>query len=102
MELKSKHQKLVEQALKRPGVKKAYDELEEEFSLLATLVHARQIAGKTQAEVAEAMGTTTSVVGRLESSGGKQRHSPTLATLQRYAHALGYTLKLKLVSEGHR
>ena len=99
MNTNNRHQKLVEKALKRPGVKKAYDELEEEFYLLATLIQARQVAGKTQAEVAKAMGTTTSVVGRLESSGGKKRHSPTLVTLQRYAHALGYILKLKLVAE---
>ena|SRR3990167_908968 len=96
-----KHKKLVAQAMKRPGVKKAYDELEEEFTLLEILVHARQVAGKTQAEVAREMGTTTSVIGRLESAGGKQQHSPTLSTLRRYAKALGYQLSIKLVGAHH-
>lgn len=43
------------------------------------------------------MGTTTSVVGRLETGGGKKHHSPTLATLQKYARAVGCQLQLKLV-----
>ena len=97
-----KHTKLVEQAIKRPGVRQAYDELEEEFALLETLVQARQTAGKTQAEVAKEMGTTTSVIGRLESAGGKQQHSPTLSTLRRYAKALGYQLSIKLVMSKSR
>jgi hypothetical protein len=50
MKENNSHQKLVAKALKRQDVKKAYDELEEEFSLLAALVQTRQIAGKTQTE----------------------------------------------------
>ena len=88
-------------ALARPGVKKAYDALGEEFSILNELLAARMRTGKTQAEVAEAMNTTVSVVGRLESAGGKHKHSPTITTLQRYAHALGCVLQVKLVSEQH-
>ena len=58
---------------------------------------ARTAAGVTQAEVAERIGTTQSAVARLESGGGK--HSPSIATLQKYAHALGCRLELRLVSE---
>lgn len=46
MDTNNRHQKLVEKALKRPGVKKAYDKLEAEFYLLTKLVQARQITGK--------------------------------------------------------
>ena len=42
----------------------------------------------TQAEVAVRIGTTQSAVARLESA--ESRHSPSIATLQRYAKALGY------------
>jgi hypothetical protein len=45
----------------------------------------------------KAMGTSTSVVGRLETGGGKEKHSPTLATLEKYAKAVGCVLCLKLV-----
>ncbi len=48
MHTNNRHQKLVAKALKRPDVKKAYDELEEEFSLLARLVQVGQMAEKTQ------------------------------------------------------
>jgi transcriptional regulator with XRE-family HTH domain len=51
----------------------------------------------TQAEVAERIGTTQSAVARLESA--EPKHSPSIATLQKYAKALGYTVQLKLVKE---
>src|SRR5664279_2436342 len=54
-------------------------------------------AGVTQAEVAERIGTTQSAVARLES--GKGKHSPSIATLEKYAHALGCRLELRLVNE---
>ncbi len=56
MKANNKHRELVEKALKRSGVKKAYDELEGEFSLLTTLVRARQIAEKAQVEAVKAIG----------------------------------------------
>lgn len=83
---------------KSKGTYKSSLERQSELALLKELVKARIQAGKTQAQVAEAMGTTTSVVGRLETDGGKHKHSPTLETLRKYANALGYVLHLKLVS----
>jgi ribosome-binding protein aMBF1 (putative translation factor) len=49
-------------------VRTAYDALADEFDLARELIAARVRAGLTQAEVAERMGTTQSVVARLESS----------------------------------
>lgn len=91
------HNQLIQHALADPEIKQAYDELEEEFALLRTLLVAREKAGKTQADVAKAMQTTTSVVGRLETGGGGKRHSPTIGTLQRYARAVGCRLELRLI-----
>jgi|688.fasta_scaffold817516_2 transcriptional regulator with XRE-family HTH domain len=91
------HEQLMKAALARPRVKQEYEALEEEFALLKVLIKARLEAGKTQEQIAKEMGTTTSVVGRLETGGGKQKHSPTVATLQKYAHAVGCALQLKLV-----
>lgn len=93
---KRTHEQLVKIALKRPGVKQEYDALEDEFTLLKEMISARIKAKKTQEDIAKAMGTSTSVVGRLETAGGRKHHSPTLATLLRYANALGYNLQLKL------
>ena len=49
----------------------------------------------TQAEVAVRIGTTQSAVARLESA--ESRHSLSIATLQRYAKALGYKVQIRLV-----
>jgi transcriptional regulator with XRE-family HTH domain len=82
-------------ALARREVRREYDRLAEEFEFLDEILKARAAAGLTQADVAARIGTTQSAVARLESPAGK--HSPSLATLQRYASALGYRLQLRLV-----
>jgi transcriptional regulator with XRE-family HTH domain len=91
---------LKSRALEREDVKAEYDRLEEEFAFLDEFLKARSSAGMNQAEVAEKMGTTQSAVARLES--GKGKHSPSLATLRKYARALGYRIDLKLVKDNHR
>src|SRR5215475_1925736 len=80
-----------------PAFRKEYDALAEEFALFDALVSARQQAGLTQAEVAERMGTKTPAVARLEAGGGRQKHSPSLATLRKYAAAVGCRVEIKLV-----
>jgi predicted transcriptional regulator len=87
-------------ALRRPAVRKAYDELEEEFAYLEEVLKARVESGLTQAEVAARVGTTQSAIARLESA--ESKHSPSIATLQRYARALGYRVEVRLVKENRR
>src|SRR5439155_8711180 len=90
------HDRMVKRMLKRPGVKAAYDAQAPEFALLDELRRARRRAGLTQAEVAKRMGTMTPAVARLEAGGGSKRHSPTIATLRKYAEAVGCELQIKL------
>lgn len=82
-------------ALARPEVKKAYEELKEEFAFLDEVLRARADSGLTQAEIARRIGTTQSAVARLES--GSSKHSPSVATLQKYARAVGCRVEIKLV-----
>lgn len=82
-------------ALSRPDVRSEYEKLAEEFDFLDEILKARAATGLTQADVAARIGTTQSAIARLESPVGK--HSPSIATLQRYASALGYRLQLRLV-----
>ncbi len=84
------HKELKARALERADVKAEYDRLDEEFAFLDEFLKARAAAGVTQAEVAERIGTTQSAVARLESGRGK--HSPSLATLQKYATPSGVVL----------
>ena len=87
------HEEMINKMLSDPETKKAYDNLEPEFALLS----ARLEAGKTQEEVAQLMHTTKSVVSRLENGGGKNKHSPSIDTLRRYAQALGYKLNIQFL-----
>lgn len=86
----------VARMLSDPEAQSAYDALEEEYSALHSILNARKEAGLTQAQIAERMGTTISAVSRLESSLITQKHSPSFATLKKYAHACGKKLVLSL------
>lgn len=91
------HQEMVEKWKLEPEFKAAYDELETEFTLLREFLQARQRAGLTQAEIAQKMGTKPPAVTRLETSLADNRHSPTIATLKKYARAVGCKLEVHLV-----
>lgn len=71
--------------LTNPQTRAEYDALDAEFETARELIAARGLAGLTQKEVAQRMGTTQSVIARLESG----RQTPSLRTVQRYARAVG-------------
>jgi DNA-binding XRE family transcriptional regulator len=79
--------------LKDPKVNKAFKDMEPEFAVAPALIAARVEAGLTQEEVAKRMGTTQSVVARLE--GG--RTLPSIKSLYRYAEATGTKPVIHLV-----
>ena len=89
------HKQLRAKALRRSDVKAEFVKAGEEFALLDEFLKVRSDRGLTQAQVAEKIGTTQSAVARMESGRGK--HSPSLATLSRYAEALGCKLEVRLV-----
>ncbi len=78
-----------------PKLKKAYDALEDEFAALDALLTARRAAGLSQAEVARRMGVKASSLARIEVSLGSRKHSPSFATLRKYAEACGKKLIIK-------
>ena len=90
------HEEMARRMLNEPAVKAEYDAQAEEFALLDELLGARRHAGLTQAEVARRMGTKTPAVARLETGGGNRRHSPSVATLRKYAKAVGCRLEIRL------
>jgi transcriptional regulator with XRE-family HTH domain len=89
------HKQLRAKALADVEVKAEFDKLADEFSYLDQFLKARTAQGLTQAQVAERIGTTQSAVARMESGQGK--HSPSLATLSKYADALGCRLEVRLI-----
>ncbi|GMW08195.1 MAG: hypothetical protein AMXMBFR8_29910 [Nevskiales bacterium] len=94
--VKHDHQRFLAKARARKGFSEAYDALEFEYRVAGQLLEARARAGLTQDVVAERMGTTKSAVSRLEAAG---KHTPSLATLRRYAKAVGCELRVTLVPQ---
>ncbi len=73
-----------------PEYQAAYDALQPEFELARSLIEARMGAGLTQAQLAERMETTQSVVARLESG----RIHPSTRTLEKVAQSTGTKLRI--------
>lgn len=87
--LQDKHKEL----LSGPKYRKAFTELEDEFLIAKALIQARTSANLTQKQVAKRMGTTQSVVARMESG----NPLPSLKSVVRYAAAVNSKIDLKLV-----
>lgn len=90
------HKEFLAKAATRKGFVEAYDALALEYAVANQMLKARARAGLTQDAVAERMGTTKIAVSRLESAG---KHAPSLATLKRYAEAVGCELQVKFVPQ---
>lgn len=90
------HEELKNKALKKALVKREYDNLEPEFTLLREMLRARNKAGLSQAQVAKRMGTKSTAITRLESSLSSGKHSPSLATIKKYLDALDCRLEIKI------
>lgn len=90
------HEELKNKALQKASVKKEYDKLEPEFTLLREMLRARNKAGLSQAQVAQKMGTKSTAITRLESSLTSGKHSPSLATIKKYLEALDCRLEIKI------
>jgi transcriptional regulator with XRE-family HTH domain len=75
-----KFEDIKSQWMKDSNFRKAYDDLELEYEVALQLIQARMNAGLTQEEVAIRMGTTQSVIARLESG----RTLPSVKTLSDY------------------
>lgn len=84
-------------ALKKPAVKKAYDELEPAYQLRKKLIEIRKQAGLTQEEIASRLNTSKSNISRLESVNSKI--SPKLSTISEYAKAAGFRVEIDFVRE---
>lgn len=76
--------------LKDEAIKKAYDELGPEFSVVEKLIDRRIKQGLTQYELAEKLGTKQSAISRFESGAT----NPTIHFLYKLADALDTKLKI--------
>jgi len=91
------HKQLRAKALANPEVKAEFESVRAEFAVLDEFLKIRAAKGLTQNQIAEKIGTTQSVIARLES--GKGKHSPSITTLSRYAEALDCQLEIRLMQK---
>ncbi|MCR4334238.1 MAG: helix-turn-helix transcriptional regulator [Patescibacteria group bacterium] len=76
--------------MKKPGFKKAYEDLEFEFSIIRAIIKARGKQGLTQRELAERIGIAQSVLARFEAG----RANPTLSFLKKVVGGLGLKMAI--------
>ena len=79
--------------LENEEFRKEYEALEPKYALIRELLAARKHSGMTQEAVASKIGTTKSAISRLEAG---SKHAPSIATLRKYAEAVGCDLIIKL------
>lgn len=82
--------RVLDKKLKDPEFKFYFDESRAISDLCHSVAHARQKRGLSQAELANKIGTTQSVIARLEN--GNQSRMPSLDLLNRIALALQLSL----------
>lgn len=78
--------------LQDPEVKKGYDDLEVEYSIIAQVLRKRIEKGMSQKQLAKKSGTKQSAISRLESGDS----NPSIAFLEKIAKALGGKLQITL------
>ena len=81
------------ESLQNPEVKREYDALETEFSLIRTLLDARKAAGMTQKDLAAKTGIRQGDISKFE----RGRGNPSLKTLERLAEGLGMQCRVVFV-----
>jgi ribosome-binding protein aMBF1 (putative translation factor) len=81
-----------DEGLRRPAARRAYDDARLAYEIGRQVREIREAHGLSQGELAHRMGTTQSVVARLEAGGTR----PTIRTLERVAAALHVRVHVQL------
>lgn len=76
--------------MKRPGYKKAYDEMEPEFAIIKSIIKARAKHGLTQRQLAKNLGISQPSLARFESGNA----NPTFSFLKKVTRGLGLRLTI--------
>lgn len=84
---------VLNEKLKDPEFKAAYDALEPEFAVIEAIMKARAQMGLTQKQLSERTGISQADISRIE----RGTANPSLKTLQRIATALGRRVQIEFV-----
>jgi len=76
------------EAFKRPGVRKAYEEMQPEMKIIRALIISRNKKGMSQRKLAQKIGVTQSALARFEAG----NINPTLSFIKKVTSGLGLKL----------
>jgi ribosome-binding protein aMBF1 (putative translation factor) len=91
--MRSSFDRYLKDQLKKPKVRKAFEEERKVLRIGLALAAARMKRGLSQREMAKQIGTSAPQISRTE----KHPEHSTVQTLERYAHAVGMELDFRLV-----
>lgn len=94
--MKTAWDRYVKQELKKPAVRRAYEEETKVLNIGLQLADQRRRKGLTQAQVARKIGTSAPQLSRTE----RRPENVNMRTLMRYADAVGMELDIRLVARG--
>jgi ribosome-binding protein aMBF1 (putative translation factor) len=90
--IRAAHQQQAREIRKLPAYDAVKREFDIEYKVACEVAKARAKANMTQHELAEAMGTTQSVISRIERGA-----NVSIETLERYVSACGHHLTIRVV-----
>ena len=82
---------LKRELFKRPGARKAYEQMQPEFQIIRRLALARAKKGFSQRNLAKKIGITQSALARFETG----NTNPTLSFIQKITSGLGLRILVK-------
>ncbi len=86
---------MLAKAMRNADFAKKWNEIDPEISALDIVLKARKKAGITQQEIARKMHTSQAAVARIERlASGNTKTLPSMTSLQKYAAAMGFRLKI--------
>lgn len=86
-------QSMIDEELKNPAFREAWDEGEVEYQIRRLIIRARLDEGLTQKELAEKTSIAQTNISAIE----RGSRVPSVKTLQRIAEGLGRTIKIEMV-----
>lgn len=88
----SEFDRWVEEMLESPAARAAFEDAQSRHAVIDDLLELRRSFELTQSEVARRMGVKQPTISGFESEGS----DPRVSTVQRYARALGWRLRMTL------
>ena len=89
----SEFKKLLAEQMKNEDVRKEYEALEPEFTIMQAMIDARNAEGLTQKELSKRSGIAQGDISKMENGNA----NPSVRTLQRLAAAMGNSLHIEFV-----